>query len=66
VDRQAGPVADRDRAARQLTSYDRLAGETVPPWDEAAAEAEAAYAANQAGGALTLRHIRLAWTVRLP
>jgi hypothetical protein len=51
----------------RLTSYDRLTGgETVPAWEEAAAEAEAAYANNQDGSALVLRHVRLAWTVRLP
>jgi SAM-dependent methyltransferase len=51
-------------SARSL--YDRLADETAPPWEAVAAEAEAAYGHNQAGGALILRHIRLVWTVRLP
>jgi SAM-dependent methyltransferase len=46
--------------------YDRLGGETAPPWESVAAEVEAAYEHNQAGGALTLRHIRLVWTARLP
>ena len=56
-------------SARSL--YDRLAYGTVPPrdpvppWDSVAAEAEAAYAANQADGALTLRHVRLVWAVQL-
>jgi SAM-dependent methyltransferase len=51
-------------SARSL--YDRLADQTVPPWDLVAAEAEAAYRHNQADGALTLRHIRLVWTAHLP
>jgi SAM-dependent methyltransferase len=50
----------------RLVGYDRLAGDPVPSWEEVAAEAEGAYADNQADGALTLRHIRLVFTVRLP
>jgi SAM-dependent methyltransferase len=46
--------------------YDRLAGGDAPPWDSVAAEVEAAYERNQAGGAVVLRHIRLVWTARLP
>jgi hypothetical protein len=51
-------------SARSL--YDRLADQTVPPWDLVAAAAEAAYRHNQADGALILRHVRLVWTAHLP
>jgi SAM-dependent methyltransferase len=51
-------------SARSL--YDRLADDGVPPWQTVAAEAEAAFAENEADGAVALRHIRLVWTVRLP
>jgi len=51
-------------SARAL--YDRLAGDGCPPWQSAAAEAHAVFDAYQADGALTLRHIRLVWTVNLP
>lgn len=51
-------------SARAL--YDRLADETTPPGQAAAAEAEAVYDSHQVDGALILRHIRLVWTVRLP
>jgi SAM-dependent methyltransferase len=50
----------------RLTGYDRVTGDTVPPWDDVAAEAEAVYARNQNAGELVLRHVRLVWTVRLP
>jgi SAM-dependent methyltransferase len=46
--------------------YDRLADETTPPWTSVAAEVHAAYQRHQADGILTLRHIRLVWTARLP
>lgn len=46
--------------------YDRLAADDSPPWDAVAAELEAAHARNQDEGAVTLRHIRLVWTVQLP
>jgi SAM-dependent methyltransferase len=46
--------------------YDRLAGDTAPPWDSVAAEVQAAFEDNQSDGALTLRHVRLVWTARLP
>lgn len=46
--------------------YDRLVGDGAPPWDSVAAEIEAAFELNQADGAVSLRHIRLVWTVRMP
>jgi len=46
--------------------YDRLADDTMPPWDSVAAEVEAAYEDNHTDGALILRHIRLVWTARRP
>lgn len=45
--------------------YDRLADDTMPPWNSVAAEVEAAYENNHTDGALALRHIRLVWTARL-
>jgi len=51
-------------SARSL--YDRLADGSVPPWDSVAAELEAAFEHHQSEGAVTLRHIRLVWSVHLP
>jgi SAM-dependent methyltransferase len=51
-------------SARAL--YDRLADATVPPWDAVAREVTAAFGRDQSAGAVTLRHIRLVWTARLP
>jgi SAM-dependent methyltransferase len=51
-------------SARSL--YDRLAADDSPPWDAVSAEVEAAYAGNDNEGAVSLRHIRLVWMVRLP
>ncbi len=51
-------------SARSL--YDRLADDTVPPWDSVATEIKAAYENSHNDGALILRHIRLVWTARLP
>ena len=46
--------------------YDRLADETMPPWESVAAEVEAAYKHNQTDASLILRHVRLVWTAHLP
>jgi SAM-dependent methyltransferase len=58
-------------SARAL--FDRLAApgsqgdpDTVPPWDAIEAEVTSAFDAHQSGGAVTLRHVRLVWTARLP